>query len=94
MWTRRIDGSDAGPISFFRIKLLRMPESDIMMLIEGYEKECHILKKSFYRLIWSMRGGITSNDLFHVLSQEDREIMEEIVNENIEISKKNGMAIL
>jgi hypothetical protein len=71
-----------------------MPESEIMSLITGYEKECSILKKSFYRLIWSMRGGITSYDLYHVLSIEDRDLMNEIVEENIEISKKNGMPIL
>jgi hypothetical protein len=71
-----------------------MPESDIMLLIDGYEKECSILKKSFYRLIWSMRGGITSHDLYHILSFEDRQLMEEIVEENIEISKKNGMVII
>lgn len=37
-----------------------------------------------------MRGGITIDDAF-ALSVEDREIIADIVKENLEITKKSGM---
>jgi hypothetical protein len=41
-----------------------------------------------------MRGGVSSQDLFHVYSYEDRMLINEIVKENIETTKKSGMAII
>jgi hypothetical protein len=34
-----------------------------------------------------MRGGVSSHDLFHVYSFEDRKIMNDIITENIETTK-------
>lgn len=41
-----------------------------------------------------MRGGVSSNELFHVYSKEDRDIMDNIIRDNIELSKKTGMNFL
>jgi hypothetical protein len=41
-----------------------------------------------------MRGGVTSNDLFFNYSFEDREIISAIIKENIEATKKSGMALI
>lgn len=37
-----------------------------------------------------MRGGITIQDLMHVYSHDDREIMYGIIESNIELSKMTG----
>jgi hypothetical protein len=41
-----------------------------------------------------MRGGVNSDDLFHKYSYEDRVIINEIVKDNIEITKKTGMNLI
>ena len=41
-----------------------------------------------------MRGGININDLLYVLGSEDRNIMYDIVKENIELTKISRMPLL
>ncbi len=41
-----------------------------------------------------MRGGVTSEDLFHKYSHEDRTIIGSIIKENIEATKKSGMSLI
>lgn len=41
-----------------------------------------------------MRGGVSSQDLFHLYSYEDRNIMGALIKENIDATKKNGMPLL
>jgi hypothetical protein len=41
-----------------------------------------------------MRGGVTSQDLFHLYSYEDRNIMSSLIKENIDATKKSGMPLL
>jgi hypothetical protein len=41
-----------------------------------------------------MRGGVSSQDLFHVYSYEDRTIMNDIIKDNIEATKAAKMPLL
>ena len=41
-----------------------------------------------------MRGGVTMHELLHVFSNEDVEIITNIVQENIEITQKSGIALI
>jgi hypothetical protein len=41
-----------------------------------------------------MRGGVSSHDLFNVYSYEDRQIINEIIKDNIETTKKTQMPLL
>lgn len=41
-----------------------------------------------------MRGGVSSYDLFHLYSYEDRGIISKLVKENIETTKKSGLPLL
>lgn len=58
------------------------------------EVETKQLKDEIFRLSWYMRGGVSSQDLFHNYSYEDRKIMNEIVKENIEITKTSRIALV
>jgi len=71
-----------------------MNDFTIMKMIESMEADTQDLKYEFYRLIWGMRGGITSQDIYHLLSHEDRKILLQIIEENIDISKKNGISLM
>lgn len=41
-----------------------------------------------------MRGGVTMDELLHVYSAEDIEIMTKIIEENIELTQKSGLSII
>jgi hypothetical protein len=41
-----------------------------------------------------MRGGVDANDLFYVYSYEDRSIMNKIIKDNIEATKKTGLNLI
>jgi hypothetical protein len=71
-----------------------MPESDIIKLIVQYDKIVKSIKDEIFRISWYMRGGITSQELFHIYGYEDRKIMNEIIKDNIELTKNSGMPLL
>lgn len=41
-----------------------------------------------------MRGGVNSLDLFHTYSYEDRMIMNDIIKDNIDATKKSGLNLV
>lgn len=41
-----------------------------------------------------MRGGVTSHDLFHVYTHEDRTIINNIIKDNIEATKASKLALI
>ena len=47
-----------------------------------------------YRLGWYMRGSFTYEDLMFRISKEDRDIINRIVKDNIEIVKETKLPLL
>lgn len=41
-----------------------------------------------------MRGSLSYYDLMHTLNQEDREVLNKIIKENIELTKESKMPFL
>jgi hypothetical protein len=62
--------------------------------VSDLEADIKLIKDDIYRIAWAMRGGVSSADLFHVYSHEDRSIMGKIIKENIESTKKSGMPLI
>ena len=71
-----------------------MDESGISDLVESMEVDTKSLKEEIYRISWAMRGGVSSKDLFYLYSKEDRDILNKIVKDNIELSNKAGVPII
>lgn len=71
-----------------------MPNSDIEKFISSLESEAKGIKDEIYRISWYMRGGVTSHDLFHTYSYEDRTIINQIIKDNIETTKETKMPLL
>ncbi len=71
-----------------------MSRSDIEELVNSLELDTKQIKDEIFRISWYMRGGVSSQDLMHVYGYEDRQIMNEIIKENIEITKNSRMAII
>jgi hypothetical protein len=71
-----------------------MSNSDIEGYIKKLENESKNIKDEIFRISWFMRGGVTSYELFHVYSYEDRSIMNQIIKENVENTKNTKMPLL
>lgn len=55
--------------------------------MEGEQKE---LKTELTKLCWYMRGGISLDEAY-TMSYEERNIVSNIIKENIETTKKSGL---
>jgi len=63
----------------------------VQKLIDGLEKEVNDIKKSAIKLSWYMRGGATYTDIMN-MSDYERKVIVELIEENLETTKKSGMA--
>lgn len=48
------------------------------------------MKKELYRLCWFMRGSLTVEQAYQ-LDPESREIMSDIISDNLETTKSSGL---
>lgn len=71
-----------------------MSNSDIENYLNSLLADIKNIKDDIFRISWYMRGGVSSHELFHVYSKEDRDILDNIIKDNIELSKKTGMNFL
>jgi hypothetical protein len=67
-----------------------MPSDEIEELVKSFEKDCKEIKKSLYILCWYMRGSLTVEQSYQ-LDYESREIIQKIVEDNLETTKKSGL---
>jgi hypothetical protein len=63
---------------------------EILQEVEVLDKESKALKTDLLKICWYMRGGVTIDEAY-ALSQEDRQIIGEIIKENLEATKKSGL---
>lgn len=75
---------------FFRLRLLALPNEEIVSLIEGYDKDLKAIKKDLLTTCWYMRGSISYDDAM-MLSYEDRQIISTIIKDNLETTEKSGL---
>ena len=76
------------------MRILSMTNSDIEAYVTGLEKSAKGVKDEIFRISWYMRGGVDSFDLFYKYSYEDRQIIYEIIKDNIESTKNSKMPLL
>jgi len=67
-----------------------MDLDEILREVETLDKESKAIKSELMKLCWYMRGGISLDDVFS-MSYEDRNIVGELIKENLETTKKTGM---
>lgn len=58
--------------------------------IERLEKEAKAIKTETLKLCWFMRGGVTISEAM-LLSWSDRDIINGIIKENLDTTKKSGL---
>lgn len=62
----------------------------VLGLIEQYERETKALKKDILTMCWYMRGGLSYDDAMS-LSSDERNIIHDIINDNLETTKKTKL---
>lgn len=60
-------------------------------LVKEHDNEVAAIKHELYRLCWYMRGGMTIDEAF-AIGFDDRRIISDIIKDNLETTKKTGMA--
>jgi len=70
-----------------------LPNPEIEGLLQGFEKEISRIKKTIAQLCWYMRGGVSYSELLE-LPLSDFKYFNEVVEDNMELSKKTKQLIL
>jgi methyl-accepting chemotaxis protein len=70
-----------------------MNNYEIEQMLESYDKEVKRLKQHMSKLSWYMRGGVNYEQLMS-MSLSDIENFTEVIDDNIELSKKAKQLIL
>ena len=66
-----------------------MGNSEIIAYLEDFESQTKNLKLELMKVCWFMRGGMSWNEAL-ILSPDEREIVSQLVKENMETTKKSG----
>lgn len=63
---------------------------EISGLVDQMEKETNQIRQEALRISWSMRGGVNYDQALQ-LSVTERNLVNEIIKENFETTKKSGL---
>jgi len=69
---------------------LSLDNESIVEMIKDFDKDSKALKKNILRICWHMRGGITYSEALEISVQE-REIINDIIKDNINTTKETGL---
>ncbi len=69
---------------------MTLSNAEIVKKLEGMDQEAKTIKKRIFEMCWYMRGGITLNEMMQ-LGVSDMPIMTDVVEGNLETTKKTGM---
>ena len=69
-----------------------MSNEKIVQELERMDKESFSIKEELIRITWWMRGGINIDQAWN-LSTKERQIIGNLIKENMETSKKTGTPI-
>ena len=62
----------------------------IEALLEGMDKEARAIRDEALRTTWWMRGGLSYEDAM-MLSQNEKELIAEIIKDNMKATKDSGL---
>jgi len=69
---------------------LTLSSDEIQKLLDSYDTETKQFKKRLLEACWYMRGGLSYSELLN-LGVNDIPIIEEIIKDNLDVTKKSGM---
>ena len=71
-----------------------MSDDEIEEYLIRLDNEVLEFKDHLFRISWHMRGGVSINDLFHIYSYEDIDMLNNIIKEHVELTKETQLPLL
>ena len=71
-----------------------MTDNEIEEYLVRLDNEVLEFKDHLFRISWHMRGGVSINDLFHIYSYEDIDMLNNIIKEHVELTKETQLPLL
>ena len=81
---------DPGHDKFFRSRLLVLDSDRISKMLDSMEKESNDIRQEALKMAWYMRGGLTYEQAM-VLGVNERRLINTLIKENLETTKKSGL---
>jgi hypothetical protein len=72
------------------MRILSLSVNEILEETRILDREARQIKENLIKMCWYMRGSLTIDDAW-ALSTEEREIINALIKENLETTKKTGM---
>jgi hypothetical protein len=72
------------------MRILSWSVGEILEEVTHFENQQKEIKSEIMKMCWYMRGSITLDEGFS-LSFEDRELINDIIKQNLETTKKSGL---
>ena len=69
---------------------MTLDNDDIVEMIENYDKQSRAIKNEALRMCWYMRGSINYSDAM-MLGPGDRDLISQIIKDNIETTEKTKL---
>ena len=83
-------GVNHGPIGFFRQGLSTLSIPEILAESKALDDQARQIKLEAMRSVWYMRGGLSFAEAMN-LSWDERELVLEIVKDNMDVTKSSGL---
>ena len=81
---------DPGHVQFFRSRLLISNSDQIVKIVDQMEKECNDIRQEALQMSWYMRGGLSYDHALQ-LSVGERKLINKLIKDNLETTKKSGL---
>lgn len=69
---------------------MTLSNEEIVEELDRFNKQSKALKKNIIKMCWYMRGGITLDELYQ-LGFDDREIINKVIEDNLDVTKESGL---
>lgn len=69
---------------------MTLNNEEIVSVLAKYDRDSKAVREEILRICWYMRGSISYDDGM-MLGEQDRVIVNKIIEENMEITKKSGL---
>ena len=79
-----------GSVGFFRQRLSTLSIPEVLAESKALDDQAKQIKLEAMRSVWYMRGGLSFAEAMN-LSHDERELVLEIVKDNMDITKTSGL---
>lgn len=70
--------------------LLSLKQEEIKKQIDQMDEQCNLIRKNALQMAWYMRGSVSYQDILN-MSDIERKHINDIIETNLEATKKSGL---